>query len=236
MSKPLISFLMPTFGRVARQPDVINEAVFWFTRQTVYDYAELVILNTAPGQIIECGVKNVRVINAGPMPSLGDKMNALVELARADFCCVYEDDDISLPHRGAQALSQLGRNQFFAPGYYYYEEKGKPMVVDPKGVQHTASAYRREAMLGRYPSTSQGHDTIIQNWALANLTHNPQKIDPTQTSYVYRWGFSDHHVSAFYPRMDEAYRNTPTGRSGTFEIVPEMDQDYQVMHEQLSLR
>lgn len=231
MNKPLVSFLMPTFGRVARQPLVLFEAVYWFTKQTIYDDCELVILNTVETQMLECGIKNVRVHNERMIPTLGEKMNRLVELAEGKFCCVYEDDDISLPHRAEQAAQALARKEFFAPGLYYYEEKGKSLVVDPSGVQHTASAYRRGCFLGRYQATSQGHDTLAQGSAMASLSHNQYRIPPTAISYVYRWGFSDHHVSAFYPRMDEAYLNTPTGRPGTYEVKAVIDKDYQAIHE-----
>ncbi len=237
MAKPLVSFLMPTYGRASRQPKVMAEALYWFTRQTIYDQCELIVLNDCSTQVLTCRTVNVRVVNLQErFPSLGDKMNYLVEIAQGEICCIYEDDDISLPHRAEQAVAKLTDYEFFYPRMYYYEHigEGLEMQVDLGGVQHQASAYRRQAFLGKYSSTSQGHDAIAQGWALAHLKCNPIHLTPPETSYVYRWGVSDFHLSAMSPNMNQSYATAPCGAGGSFRLEPVMVKDYEAIHQRLS--
>lgn len=226
MSDVLVSFLMPTRGRVARQPHIINEAVYWFTRQE-YPHVELVILNDAPDQVVQCDIPNVMVYNLPPFASLGQKYNALVALARGLICCPYEDDDISLPHRAGQAIEMVSRTDYWSPKMYFFYQKAKDLLTaDGAGVGHTSAAFRRESLAGRFPDTSTGHDSIVDHWAYNNLACNPTKLtnrgDWHKLSYVYRWGVSDFHHSAFFPKTEEAFRDTPTGPPGTYHVVPEM--------------
>ena len=86
---------MPTYGRASRQPHLIAEAIYWFTRSDYpADRRELVILNDLPGQTLACSVPGVRVVNlARRLPSLGAKCNALLALAHGEIGMMSEDDD-----------------------------------------------------------------------------------------------------------------------------------------------
>jgi hypothetical protein len=231
---PLVSFLMPTYGRAARQPAVLNEAVYWFTRQD-YSHCELIILNHAAGHTLECSVPGVRVVNHwSRISSLGEKMNMLVRLARGEICLPYEDDDISLPWRASQAVGALGGlYDYFAPGLWWYAQEGQDPVADGKGVGHNCSAFRRTPFLDKYPKLTKGHDAHIHNWALANVRVAPKVASPAYVSYFYRWGVSDLHLSG-QADMEGAYARQDPGPPGVYRVAPVMGRDYQEIHERLT--
>lgn len=236
MSTPLVTYACPTFGRAARQPHLMNELVYWFT-QTTYQNCELVILNDCAGQTLVCDVPGVRVVNtASRIPSLGDKMNELVALAEGEIVIPWEDDDVSLPWRAAQAVRMLaGEWEYWNPrAYWSHTTADKYFRADGKGYGHNASAYRRRAFLNRYEPHSKGHDSAAESWAQKNLNCNPQKItDYGEASYVYRWGVSDLHLSAFWGSrdLDELYLNNDPGPPGVYRIEPRMRFDYPAARE-----
>ena len=85
---------------------------------------------------------------------------------------------------------------------------------------HHASAYKIDAMFGRYADTSKGHDAAADSWAKANLKCNPYKIPesrPEEVFFVYQWGFSDFHLSG-QQDMTLAYKNANPGPAGTYRI------------------
>lgn len=225
--KPLVSFLMPTYGKACLQPDLIAEAVYWFLEQD-YPLVELVVLNDAPGQTLVCDAPGVRVANfARRFPTLGDKMNALVELAGGEICCVCEDDDISLPHRASQAVGMLGADfDYWPPRLWWYSMKGTPLRLDRNGWGHNCAAYRRSAFLGGYRSVTRGHDADAHNDALKRCRVNADALtDPKDISYVYRWGVSSIHLSGCAD-MDAGYANAQAGAPGTYRVEPKMFTDW----------
>lgn len=227
MPTPIVSFLMPTFGRAALQPKVLAEAVYWFTQQTIVDCCELIILNDAPDQTLTCRVPGVVTVNLpSRVPTLGDKMNLLVSMARGKVCLPYEDDDVSLPNRAAQALMKLDRYEYWTPQLRFYAEEGSPMVPDSKGCCHHASAFRRRPFLWKYPSTSTGHDQEIEKWAKLHSRVNYAVLkDPKEITYVYRWGVSHLHLSG-QPDMEKAYQAARPGPPSTYVVQPVMGLDY----------
>lgn len=229
MNSPMVSFLCPTFDRVSRQKYLLNEVVYWFTQQT-YPNCELVILNDAPNQIIVCTTPGVRCVNwPARLPSLGDKMNLLVLLAEGEICCPWEDDDVSLPWRAAQARRYLdGGYEYWSPKAYWYQEDPKNLLlVQRNGVAHNCSAFLRESFLGRYESTSLGHDAKVDQWARTKLRCNLSVIeDDADVSYVYRWLVSHLHLSGKGDRANEAYASLRPGPGGRYELKPFMIRDY----------
>lgn len=242
MSDPIVTFLCPTFGRAARQPHLINEMLYWYTRQT-YKQKQLLIVNDAPGQrlFVSSELKEeygVHVANLGiKIRSLGEKMNLMVMMAPGSICLVQEDDDISLPWRAEQAVAALHNHDYWTPGLWWYAEEGKPMVADGKGVGHNCAAYRRAAMYNRYPTVTQGHDMIADAWAKSSLRVNRRKLrnpeEVAEISYVYRWGVSDYHLSGISRDMEASYRDADPGPAGTYELCPVMGRDYLALHDEV---
>jgi NPCBM/NEW2 domain/Glycosyl transferase family 2 len=114
---PLISCVMPTYGR----PDYVSESVALFLAQD-YPARELVILNDCPGQVMEIDHPDVHIVNSSTRyPNLGDKRNALIELARGDYIAIWDDDDIYLPWRLSLSMQQMvaGDLRFYCPADYW---------------------------------------------------------------------------------------------------------------------
>jgi glycosyltransferase involved in cell wall biosynthesis len=169
MTMPFVSALLPTRGRAALQPEVINDAIHSFVSQD-WPEKELVILNDNPKQDLFCSLPNVRIFNLkSNLPSLGSKRNALVELARGDICVQWDDDDYSMPWRMTQAVAMLDGWHYWSPMKWIYWQKGNPAVVDGNGVGHMCSAFRRKSFLGIYPDLTHGEDIAGHNYALRNL-------------------------------------------------------------------
>lgn len=217
---PLVSFLIMTYGRAAKQPHILNECVWWCCEQD-YPNVEVVVLNDAPGQIVSCTCPKVKVVNwPTRIPDLGTKMDILTLLASGSICCVNDDDDISLPWRARQAVDMLGdRYEYWAPRMWIYGQVNKPTIIDGNGYSYNCAAFRRESMLGNHPKVIKGHDMEAAGWAAANLQCNPEIAKHKDVSFIYRWGVSQMHLSGCFDPVEAFKRNEP-GPIGSYEIVP----------------
>lgn len=61
MTLPLVSCIMPTYGR----PDYVAESIAMFLDQD-YEAKELIILNDCPGQVLRGDFPGVRIVNSCP--------------------------------------------------------------------------------------------------------------------------------------------------------------------------
>jgi hypothetical protein len=229
----LFTCLMPTYGRVSSDLACIQEAVYWFSVQRGLPNgvtAELLILNDAP-QTLVCDVHGVRVINMNARAgSLGAKYNIGVQAAAGLYILPWEDDDISLPHRIAQAAEAVMRTQcdYWNPGASFYEESSRLQINHKQGVNHNASCYKRSfAIEHPYPETNAqdaGFDRTARMFGrcvVGGLVKAPELW-----SYVYRWGHTfDGHLSG-HPAVDAAYRDWKRPQPGTYRIEPRMHRDY----------
>lgn len=224
---PLVSFLIPTCGRASRQPHLLMEAVATCLNQT-YPNIEVVVLNDAPDQFLSCSNPKVQIFNGGTRyPDLGTKMNRMVEYAQGEICLVNEDDDVSCSWRATQAVNRLGSGadsyDWWSPLLWCYAEVGKHAQIDGNGTGYTSSAWRRTAMMGNHPAQIVAHDRAAVDWARANLRCNPKSIlkEPHKVSYVYRWGVSDFHFSA-YGNAEQLWHSYNPGPPGTYVIEPKL--------------
>lgn len=226
----MVSAICPTYGRSPVGHTLLEECVYWFTRQT-HANRELVILNDAKDQTLICRVPGVRVVNTrNRFPSLGEKFNELLALARGNIVMPWEDDDISLPHRMAQAVEKLrGDFDYFNPQKSWYQQDGQLHHKHTHGVCHNASAYRKEfaVRIGGYDGVSGSQDLEIDT-RMKMFARMPQgQLDNLPDwSYVYRWGVSQLHLSG-HRDMEAAYKGaTRLVIPGVVEIVPKMHRDY----------
>lgn len=235
----IVSCLCPTYNRAPTHLHLLGEAVESFVRQKLPPgvVAELVILNDAGGQELRCTVPGVRVLNApGRYTSLGAKFNALVNYAQGDLLLPWEDDDISLPRRIAQAVEWIERGHaFFNPRQTWFLHDGKLSKDHSHGVCHNASAFTREAwrICGGYVHVSGNQDALM-NGALFRVFGVPRPVyDPRQWQYIYRWGVSPCHLSGMAdgpPDEPHALHYQRVGQepiaAGTFTIAPRWRRDY----------
>ncbi len=116
-SDPLISCVMPTYGR----PAYVNEAVAMFLAQD-YPRKELIVLNDCAGQRFVFDHPDVHVINRDERyGTLGEKRNAAIELAHGEIIAVWDDDDVYLPWRLSFSLAQMRQHDtpFYRPAEYW---------------------------------------------------------------------------------------------------------------------
>ena len=157
-SLPLVSCICPTYNRPPRYQHLLEEAIASFLRQD-YPNKELIVLNDCPGQELICDEPGVRVVNvAERFPSIGDKQNAAVGLARGELIAPWDDDDISLPWRLSLSVERLGDGDYFNPRCYWFLDNEGLHFDHPMGYAHNASLFRRAAFegVGGYPSKSFG--------------------------------------------------------------------------------
>ncbi len=170
---PLVSCIMPTFGR----PDYVAESIQMFLRQ---DYAakELIVLNDCPGQIL-CGeFPNVRIINSPERwHSLGEKRNAAIEMSRGLYLAVWDDDDIYFPWRlsySMRRIHELGEPQIYCPATYwaYWGDENlheNQAVMD--WIYHPQVVFTKKlwSTLGGYPPQTLSEDTAFFTKAIEHL-------------------------------------------------------------------
>ncbi|MEZ4562791.1 MAG: glycosyltransferase family A protein [Thermomicrobiales bacterium] len=200
---PLISCVCPTYGRPPGQQHLIEEAIQSFLLQD-YPNKELIVLNDCPGQELVCDAPGVRVVNVSErFPSLGDKRNAGVALARGDLIATWDDDDISLPWRLSLSYQMLGQADYFNPKRGWFRHNGV-LVGDQKPVVGAnMSLFRRDALrtIGGYPSLTLGEDQVFDQAMRATVqtrggdASGDPELPRDDWFYIYRWGESDFHLS-----------------------------------------
>jgi glycosyltransferase involved in cell wall biosynthesis len=202
-SPPLVSCICPTYNRPPQYQHLLEEAIASFLRQD-YPNKELIVLNDCPGQELICDEPGVRVVNvAERFPSIGDKLNAAVGLARGELIAPWDDDDISLPWRLSLSVERLGDGDYFNPKCYWFLDNEGLHVDHPVGYAHNASLFRRAAFegVGGYPSKSFGADAALDA-AFSGLAHAVEEAGRGEEGlrreewyYIYRWGVSQVHMS-----------------------------------------
>jgi glycosyltransferase involved in cell wall biosynthesis len=233
----LVSCICPTYNRPPRYQHLLEEAIESFLRQD-YPNKELIVLNDCPGQELICDEPGVRVVNvAERFPSLGDKRNAGVGLARGELIAPWDDDDISLPWRLSHSVERLGNADYFNPRCYWLLDSDgfheKPLDLTVGYYSLNMSLFRRAAFegVGGYPSVNLGEDYALDA-TFSELAHvvDPFRGDkePTRSEwfYIYRRGVSPVHICSssdqdFYGEIGEL----PVVE-GRFQLSPHWRRDY----------
>lgn len=200
LTKPLISCIMPTYGR----PEFLGEAVAMFLAQD-YPEAELVLLNDCVGQDFQCSAPRVRVVNAAERyPTLGEKRNAAIEMAAGQVIAVWDDDDIHLPWRLSFSYREMQRwrTEFYRPSAflsYWGEEQLRDDHVIPSWVSHGVSMFTKDLWrrVGGYPARDVGEDSEFFARIHQELNGEFIKypISPKERFYVMRGTSHYKHMS-----------------------------------------
>lgn len=198
--RPLISCVMPTYGR----PLYVNEAVAMFLRQD-YPDRELIVLNDCPGQTYVCDLPQVRVVNRPERyPTLGEKRNGAIELARGELIAVWDDDDVYLPWRLSYSLAAMtreGREFYRAAEFWAYwgEEALHDNQSVPGWVNHPNTLFTRSLweQVGGYPAQGVGEDSVFFERIHRHLGEEFLKtpLDPVDRFFVLRGASHYHHMS-----------------------------------------
>ncbi len=229
---PLVSCQCITYGRT----HLLDEAVESFLRQDYAGPKELVILNDYEGLMLECDVPGVRVINLPyRMKTIGEKRNACVALCKGTVIFVWDDDDISLPHRISHSLARMKDHRYYKPQFSWFWTEGaierKPManVTHPMGAWSTAFFDE----VGGYPHVQSGQDLGIENRFIAHNRTIDHMITAEDLYYIYRHGTTgSYHLSQWgagegFQQAEQYIKSKNI--SGTYKISPRWAQDYPAM-------
>jgi glycosyltransferase involved in cell wall biosynthesis len=195
----LVSCLMPTFNRVPHHAVLLAEAIESFLRQD-YPHKELLILNDTPGQTLECSAPGVRILNRRRrMPDLGTKIACLIDAARGNLLCRWDDDDISLPWRLTLSVARLGKRPYWRPSNAWCDN-GRLALPATRGCCHIAGIFRRGILrkIGGYPARYGEHDSedLLFNAAAARRGVDfAEDLLPEEHFYIYRWQTGAAHLS-----------------------------------------
>ena len=192
MEQPLVSCLCATYGR----PILLGEAIKCFIDQD-YSNKELIVLSDQVGVHLKLSIplpENIRIYeHPRRFDSLGQKRNYLRSLARGQYCCIWDDDDLYTPFRISESVKYALEN----PDSDIIKAKSAVMSVDNKDYNKVSNLFHSQAIITRdymfnheYPEVSVGEDSKFEEGARV------KSIDVSPFFwYVYRWGMDTHHVS-----------------------------------------
>lgn len=192
---PGISCICMTYAR----PQLLEEAIHSFLIQDYAGPKELIVLNDYAPQILEFEHPEVQIINLPyRFRTVGEKMNAGVALAQYDLICLWDDDDIVLPHRLSLA-GQRVTNQLFRATHAWFWNDG--ILSGPaRNAFHAGSCYPRPLFdrVGGYTALGNGQDREFESKLVKMAPDRLEKVDlsPEEVYYIYRWqGTGSYHLS-----------------------------------------
>ncbi len=190
---PTISCCMPTYGRSV---ETLNEAVQCFLEQDYLGTKELVIYNDYKNVQFAFDHPEVRIVNSSERePTLGAKYNATVALARHDYICLWDDDDIYLPHRLSYSIANLN-NDVFRSGRNYLL-KGTSDHLELMSSVFPATICIRKSLYDAIGGFEQGELAVDTGFVqkVDKIFARDANIPIEDIFYIYRWnpGTQYHH-------------------------------------------
>jgi len=211
-----------------------------YLNQDTLAHTELIIVNDFEGISLEVDAglygDRITVVNMPyRMQSLNDKFDLGVKMAKYPLVCMWDDDDISLPHRISQSLDawqEMGEPGYLSLSHHYNYDIGKTPTIVPRGI-HGGDMFTREAYLALNGSQGAGHND--ENFvAKAKEDGIFEVYDNSHApSYIYRWGGITGHNSC-YARdlktcMQRFHDDVVRDRrfvDGRIRVVPAWSEDY----------
>lgn len=196
-SRPMVTCICPTYSRYPDDIWMIEECIYWFTKQTYpEDSRRLWILNDNPMIEFKCSTPGVECFNFYKrFASLGAKYNAAMRSidytdGRAHIVLPWEDDDISLPHRietSVTVLGVFGANYWNPKMSFFQNGAGAPLTLcSPTSVHHNTSAFVLNSSTPSYSDTCQ--PDMIMDRELSTMPGACVGLPKgTKPMYVYRW-------------------------------------------------
>jgi len=222
--KPLVSCLCCTYGR----PVLLGETLKCFLDQS-YSNKELIIVNDQEGVTLklESDYPGVQLHNCSKrFDSLGQKRNYVKSLAKGEFYCIWDDDDLYAPFRLSDSVDLMNSIK----DYDIMKTRCAFMSTHNKDYRIVSNLFHSQSVITKdyavrfnYPDKSVGEDMDFENKA---RVYNVDVIP----WYVYRWGLNIHHLSGISDEK-ESWKRTLTfesyqGMSGEIVIKPEFKNNY----------
>lgn len=199
-----IDCLMGTYGRYS----LACEALACFLQQTALTQASLLVWNQHPTPL-SFDHPRVRVVNEAPPPGslryLRQRMLALADPS-ADLIHFWDDDDLYLPWHLEDCLTHIGDHVAWKPATSWMSMHNTTFSHHGNNFEGSwvfRADYLRGAPLDTHP-TYLDHPVYLQT-AEAGLLSKTELGG--RASYIYRWGGSGDHVSAYgYSGSEEMQR------------------------------
>jgi glycosyltransferase involved in cell wall biosynthesis len=230
--RPLVSCLCPTFGR----PWLLEEAIESFLRQDYPGDSEMIVLNDFVCQrLLYDSDSRVRVVNVEKrFGSIGEKRNALVQLCGGDIIVIWDDDDISLPHRITQAVEHIADGvSFFRPSRAWLMANDAAPRLTWREISWPQCAYSMEVYrrAGGYAPLSFGEDLgFSERVVAAGYGVDFTEVSPDRASFVYRMWSQNPHASynLGYNQIEDELlsQGVPTG---TICLRPQWRSNYEAL-------
>jgi len=160
--------------------------------------------------------------------SLGEKRNYAMSLAKGDYVCVWDDDDLFTPWRIEESVQvmQLKSHTEIAKAQMALMSVNDSKYMVVNNLFHSQAIISRKYVDNHsYPEKSVGEDMDYER----NSIMTSISVAPFYW-YVYRWGHNIHHLSGIVDEKAswerslsfEAYQ----GMQGEIEIKPEFTKDH----------
>lgn len=221
---------------------LVEETIESFLRQSPCGwYSELLILNDCPEQTLVYSHPRIIIVNADkPIRDLSDKQNVGVMLSKGHFVMLWDDDDIFLPNRIANARNEFSHDPALcavAPHATWFLDNGE-ITGRGRRPHLGAGCFARAAYLAcggavkDSPPDQSYWDAMSRRYKCYNVYR-----DAKNTDMIYRWyGTGGAHDSDATVKAKtneerhEAFRaktlTSPLFKCGVVDLKPTWKQDY----------
>jgi glycosyltransferase involved in cell wall biosynthesis len=221
---------------------LLEEAIESFLRQDYDGFAELLIVNDMADQELslpnhQSYGRRVRILNLRErfMPN-NLKFDFGVQEAAGEYCCFWDDDDLSFPWRLSLSVERMeGHNYYSMPWRIHYDIGLGARLID-RGL-HGGDMFRRDAYLAVGGSAGDGHNDAVVVKRLKDFGGYHAEGMPEECFYVYRWGGITGHHSAYgasvaecMAKFDKTVRSDQRFRTGPIELQPRYHKNYEKLH------
>ena len=196
-----VSCICLTYGRSW----LLAEAVEAYLRQDYDGPSELIVVNDFEGITLtvedeRCKPNQaIRVVNLPKrMTSLNDKFDLGVKMAEHELVCMWDDDDISLPHRLSWSVNAWEALPVGYVGFthHYNLDAGKPATIVPRGI-HGGDIFTKACYLILDGSKGDGHNDENFVAKVKADKHYHECDNSPAPFYIYRWGGITAHHSCY---------------------------------------
>ncbi len=222
-----VNVLCPTYGR----PRQLEESISCFLRQT-HENCHMYVLNDRVGQNLVLNHPRVTILNHAPRyGSLGEKRNALVDLAPPGLFMCWDDDDLYLPNHIAYSLENHKRWKTQASKHFtVWIDSGHALYrISPAAWMHTSLIHSDILHeIGGYEPIDINEDVrVVHKMLDAGHFHGPANWDLVPPTCIYRNGNPAHHMSDFAPDKVQASMDDHADRQdGDIQLIPHWNEDY----------
>jgi glycosyltransferase involved in cell wall biosynthesis len=196
VTKPIVSVLVPTYGRVRLLEEVLES----FIRQDTDVRREIIVLNDREDQFLEYNGHrpinaDVHIVNAQDrIKTLGEKRNILAQVASGEFITYWDDDDVPLVNNISHHLKYICNDGVYSNKLIFQRDAGKiPRVIYGRRLWLVSLLVSRSY----YQEAGGCRDiTGYEDRDASTRLSDRRVVDVNEvTPYLYRWQTGSRHTS-----------------------------------------